>query len=131
MSDEAFPRWSEREVREVSRRVLSMSRRTLEADTLEPEREEPGNPAMRGQEASGEESAGKCTPKGPLPTKGIETTNPGTRSARGAQRRCRRQKGKGRGELGTWTHGESEPAPATEGQQSAGRELKVQAGPMG
>ena len=53
ISDKVSTRWSERELREVSRRGLSMLCRTLEADTREPEGEEPGNPAMRGQEARG------------------------------------------------------------------------------
>ena len=70
MSDETSPRWPEREVREVSRRVLSVLRRALEAGTLEPEREEPGDHVMRGQGASGEESVGECTRGGPCPPKG-------------------------------------------------------------
>ncbi len=130
MADETSPRWSEQEVREVSRRVLSMLCRTLEADTLEPGREEPGDPAMRGQGASGEESVGKCTPRGPLPAKGMETTYRGTRSTRGARGRCRRQKRERHDELGTWAQGGSKPIPATEGQQGAGRGLEAQAGPI-
>ncbi len=60
MSDETSTWWSKREVREVSRQVLSVLRRTLEAGTLEPEREEPGDHAMRGQGASGKEGAPAC-----------------------------------------------------------------------
>ncbi len=118
-------------MQEVLRRVLSVLRRILEAGTLEPEREERGAPAMRGQGTSGKMSVGKCTLRGPLPAKGTETTYRGTRSARGARGRCCRQRRKGRGKLGTWAQGGSKPIPATEGRQYAGRGLEAQAGPIG
>ena len=110
-------------MREVSRQVLSVLRRTLEAGTLEPEREEPGNHVMRGRGTSSKESVGNCTPRGPLPAEGMETTYQETRSTRGARGRHRRQKRKGRDELGTQE--ESKPIPAMEGRKGAERELEA------
>ncbi len=69
-SDEALSEWSERKVREVSRRVLSVLRQALGADTLEPDKETPGNPAARRRRTSGEGSGGNTPQGGPYPLRG-------------------------------------------------------------
>ncbi len=74
------PQWSEREAREVSRRVLSVLRRALEADTPGPEKGEP------------------------------ETTRPGDQSPSGTRRKRRRQKRKAHRERRAQTGEESGPS---------------------
>ncbi len=81
--DETSPWWSEREVRKVSRRVLSVLRRALEAGLPEPEGEELGDQAVRGQGPSDQASADNRIPRKTLPTEGEETTHQGTRGTHG------------------------------------------------
>ena len=102
-SDETASGWTEQEVREVSKRVLSMLRRTLEAGTLEPEGVELRNQAMRDQGPSGPAIADNRLPRRTMLTEGEEVTHKETQGTHGTRRKCRRQKRKVRSEWKTET----------------------------
>ncbi len=112
----------------MSRQVLSVIRRALEAGPPEPEGEELVDQAMRGWGASDQESLDNRIPRGTLLTEGEEMTHQGTRGTHGTCGKCRCQRRKVRNELKTQTQEGSRPIPATGGRQGAERDLEAQAG---
>ena len=105
----------------VSRRVLSVLRRALEAGTPEPKKGETGD----------QESGGKCIPRGSLLTEGTETTCPGTQSPLGTRRKRRRQRRKAYCERRAQTKEGSGLIPAAGGRPSAKGTLEAQASASG